>query len=155
IGLSAPEASASFAAGQQRLPPESPTFAKDVAPILFARCAPCHRPGGHSMPGHGAIFSLVTYEDVKPRARRIAEVTARRIMPPWLPEAGYGTFSDERRLRDDELETIQRWVSQGAVEGDLRNLPPAPTFTEGWQLGQPDLVLELPEPYELGATGPE
>src|SRR5204862_6808517 len=77
------------------------TFHKDIAPIVWHRCATCHRPG------EVGPFSLLTYDDVKARAAQIAAVTARRIMPPWKPEPGKGEFQDERRLKDDELQMLQ------------------------------------------------
>ena len=127
-------------------PPAEVTFSRDVAPIVLARCAGCHRPGG------AAPFSLVTYADASSRARQIAAVTKSRYMPPWRPEPGYGEFAGERRLTDDEISTIERWVSSGAREGDRSSLPAAPTWSAGWQAGQPDLVLTLPE-YTVPASG--
>jgi tetratricopeptide (TPR) repeat protein len=123
------------------------TFSREVAPIIYGRCAGCHRPG------EAAPFSLLTYEQVSKRARQVAEVTARRFMPPWPPEPGCGDFADERRLTIEELGIIQQWVTEGAVEGNRSDLPPQPQWTEGWQLGQPDLVVKMPEPYQLAADG--
>src|SRR5881296_2875418 len=96
---------ASPAAAQPRL-----TFNKDIAPIVWARCATCHRPG------EIGPFSLLTYDDVRRRATQIAAVTARRVMPPWKPLPGKGDFQGERRLSDRELETIQQWIAAGAPE---------------------------------------
>ena len=124
------------------------TFNKDVAPIVFQHCSPCHRPG------HVAPFALLTYDDVKRRAAQIATVTADRRMPPWLPEPDYGLFQDERRLRDDQIAIIQQWVQDGTREGDAGELPAAPPArAEGWQLGRPDLIVEMPEPYTLQPHG--
>jgi hypothetical protein len=123
------------------------TFTEDVAPIVFAHCAPCHRPG------EATPFSLLSYRDVKIRARQIAGVTLTRYMPPWLPEPGYGDFADQRRLSDSQIAILQQWADHGAPEGDLRFLPAQPVFAEGWQLGPPDLVLRIPRPYTLRATG--
>jgi tetratricopeptide (TPR) repeat protein/mono/diheme cytochrome c family protein len=120
-----------------------PTFNKDIAPILFQHCASCHRPG------QAAPFTLLTYGDAKPRAADIATVTTARHMPPWLPEAGGPAFVGERRLRDDQISTIERWARAGAVEGDPGDLPAPPVVTEGWQLGQPDVVVSMPQPYLL------
>jgi Flp pilus assembly protein TadD len=117
------------------------TFDRDIAPIVFKNCAVCHHPGG------SGPFSLLTYVDVKNHSRQIAAVTSSRYMPPWLPEPGYGVFEGERRLDDKQIQTIQRWVAAGAPEGIASELPPAPTFSDGWQLGTPDLVVELPQPY--------
>lgn len=123
------------------------TFNKDIAPILFHHCAGCHRPD------QSAPFSLLTYRDAKKHDRQIAEVVERRYMPPWLPERGYGEFEGERRLSEDEIETVLRWVGQGAVEGEPRDLPPVPKWEGGWQLGEPDLVVTLPQSYTLPADG--
>ncbi|HUI41614.1 MAG TPA: tetratricopeptide repeat protein [Terriglobia bacterium] len=123
------------------------TFSKDVAPIINKNCAPCHRPE------EAGPFNLLTYEDVRTHARQIVTVTASRFMPPWLPEPGYGDFAGERRLTSEEIATLARWVAQGEAEGDSRDLPPAPRFTPGWQLGKPDLVLTMAQPYHLAATG--
>jgi len=129
--------------------PSQLTFTKHVAPIVFQECAPCHRPG------ESAPFSVLNYQEVRQRARKIVTVTQSRFMPPWLPEAGYGEFAGERRLTDAQIETIRRWEEQGAREGNLADLPSLPQFTEGWQLGKPDLVIKLPRPYTLRADGSE
>lgn len=123
------------------------TFNKDIAPIIFQNCAECHHPGGP------APFSLLNYEDVKKRARQIVSVTKSRYMPPWPPEPGYGEFAGERRLSESQIIAIQQWVEQGSAEGVATTLPPLPRFNEGWQLGQPDLVVKMPKPYLLQATG--
>jgi len=124
-----------------------PTFNKEIAPILFQNCAACHRPG------EAAPFSLLTYADAKKRAKQIAEVTASRFMPPWLPEHGKGDFAGERRLSDAQVEAIREWAMAGAPDGNTADLPPAPRFIEGWQLGAPDLVVTLDRPYTLTASG--
>src|SRR5262249_29222871 len=89
----------------------------------------------------------------KKRAAQIGTVTRSRYMPPWLPEHGKGDFAEERRLSDEQIRTIADWVSAGAPEGDAEDLPPAPRFAEGWQLGTPDLVLEAPSDFEVPADG--
>jgi tetratricopeptide (TPR) repeat protein len=126
-----------------------PTFTKDIAPIVWTRCAPCHRPG------EIGPFSLITYDDVRRHATQIAAVTARRAMPPWKPLPGRGEFQNERRLSDRELEGIQEWIAAGAPEGDAADLPAAPTGTAGWQLGTPDLVVRMSESYGVRADGPD
>ncbi len=128
-------------------PPARPTFTRDIAPILWANCAGCHRPG------QAAPFALLTYRDAKKRARDIADMTARRRMPPWLPEAGYGEFSDVRRLTAEQIDCIQRWTAAGAPEGNPRDLPAPPFWSDGWQLGRPDLVVEMEQPYTVPAEG--
>src|SRR6476646_9090406 len=124
-----------------------PTFTKDVAPIIFANCSSCHRPGGP------ASFSLLTYADVRSRARLVANATARRVMPPWKPEPGAGDFVGVRRLSDAQIATMQKWVDGGTPEGDAASLPPAPQFNSDWRLGPPDLVLTMDQPYTLRAGG--
>ena len=123
------------------------TYAEQIAPILNARCVTCHRPGAIGP------FSLTTYAEVEPRAGRIAAVTQRRYMPPWKPAPGFGTFRNDRRLSDADIDLIRRWVSAGAPEGDPGHLPPPPAWPDGWQLGQPDLVVTMPDPYFLPARG--
>ena len=122
------------------------TFSKHIAPIVVENCVTCHRPGA------SAPFSLLTYDDVRERARQIARVTESRFMPPWLPERGEIRFVAERRLSETEIETIRRWVDAGAPEGDRRDLPPVPTFASDWQLGPPDLIVKLEKPYTLPAS---
>jgi tetratricopeptide (TPR) repeat protein len=123
------------------------TFNKEIAPIIFQNCAECHHPGGP------APFSLLSYQDVKKRAKQIVSVTGSRYMPPWLPEAGHGEFVGERRLSDQQISAIRQWVEQGSAEGVQADLPPAPKFNEGWQLGEPDLVVKMPKAYILQAGG--
>jgi len=128
-------------------PHGSITFNKDVAPIVRERCAGCHRPG------QSGPFNLITFDDVHKRAKQIAEVTSTRYMPPWLPEKGFGDFANERRLTATELGLIQQWIAEGAVESPASNaaLPPVPA--DDWQLGKPDLVITMPTPYTLPASG--
>ncbi|MCA9217143.1 MAG: tetratricopeptide repeat protein [Planctomycetales bacterium] len=123
------------------------TFTSDIAPITFEHCAPCHRPG------EAGPFNLISYEDIAARAKQVVEVTGTRYMPPWLPEAGHHTMASERRLSDHQINMIAAWVDAGTPRGDPNDLPPLPSFTPGWQLGEPDLVVRMPEPYELPADG--
>ncbi|HWB84355.1 MAG TPA: tetratricopeptide repeat protein [Bryobacteraceae bacterium] len=124
-----------------------PDFVHDIAPILYRECAPCHRPG------EAGPFPLLSYTDAQKRAAQIAAVTRSRYMPPWLPEHGYGDFQGERRLTAEEIQTIAAWVAAGAPEGPLSAAPSPPRFTEGWQLGKPDLVLEAPTSFHVPAAG--
>ena len=126
-----------------------PTFSHDIAPMVYQKCAPCHRSG------EAAPFSLLTYEDVKKHAAQIAAVTRRGYMPPWLPQHGYDDFAGELRLTAEEIGTIAAWVSAGTPEGPPGDTPPPPRFIEGWQLGTPDLVLEARSSFELPADGPD
>jgi tetratricopeptide (TPR) repeat protein/mono/diheme cytochrome c family protein len=140
----APDAAAQPAPGAD----QPVTFSQQIAPILFARCAVCHRPGG------SAPFALLTYQEARSRAAQLAAVTSSRVMPPWQPEPGHGEFRDSRRLSDAEIQLVQRWVAQGAAEGNPADLPPIPQWTSDWTLGEPDLVLTM-SPYELRADGPD
>jgi len=123
------------------------TFNRDIAPIVYANCVVCHRPG------ESAPFSLLDYGQTRKRAGLITALTTSRFMPPWLPEHGSVEFLGERGLTDDEIARIRQWVEQGAVEGDPADLPPLPQFTEGWQLGEPDLILTMPEAFTVPAEG--
>jgi len=126
---------------------ETITFNRHIAPIVLRNCAPCHRPG------EAGPFSLLTYADVRRRAEQVARVTQIRFMPPWPPEPGYGDLAGSRRLTDAEVALIQRWVAEGTPEGPPSTPPSPPAFTEGWQLGPPDLVIEVPQPYTVPAEG--
>ena len=123
------------------------TYNRDIAPIIYRSCSTCHRPG------EAGPFSLLTYSDVKKHARQIAELTQSRAMPPWLPEPQSAKFADEMRLPDAQIDLIQKWVGQGEVEGDAAELLPAPKFVEGWQIGQPDMILKAEKPFTLPASG--
>lgn len=126
---------------------EKPTYCHDVAPILDNNCVTCHRPG------QIAPFSLSTYKDAKKHGRLMADIVKRRIMPPWKPVPGYGEFIGERRLTDEQVALIEKWVKAGMPEGNRKDLPEPPTFASGWQLGTPDLILKMPEPYQMPAEG--
>jgi Tfp pilus assembly protein PilF len=170
------------------------TYNRDVAPVLYASCATCHRPvddapgllretrptsdapgllrktrptsdapgllretrptsdadaGDDPICVAGAPFSVLDYASVRRHAPAIARAVKTRAMPPWLPEPGYGTFAHERRLTDEQIALIATWVAQGAPEGEPAAAPPLPASPGGWQLGTPDLVVTLPEPYVL------
>jgi hypothetical protein len=123
-----------------------PTFAADVAPILYRHCAGCHRPG------EAAPMSLLTYEDSRPWARAIRNQVLDGSMPPWHADAPPGTFQNERRLTDAEKDVIVRWANGGAPLGDGAALPP-PDFPEGWTIGTPDAVFQMAEAFEVPADG--
>jgi Tfp pilus assembly protein PilF len=155
------------------------TFSRDIAPILFDNCSSCHRPiddaaqpdrrlarrspegagegGPVATAGSpedpicvaGAPFSVLDYDSVRRHSRAIASAVQRRAMPPWLPEPGHGEFAHERRLRDDQIALITNWIESGAPEGNPADAPTPPAPSGGWQLGTPDVVLTLPEPYVL------
>ncbi len=117
------------------------TFSKDVAPIFFKQCAECHRPG------EGAPFSALSYKDVRPWARSIKEKVVNRTMPPWHADPHYGQFKNDRTMTQKEIDTIVAWVEGGAPEGNPKELPPVPSFTEGWEIGEPEMVIPIPEEY--------
>lgn len=126
----------------------SVTYTKDVAAILNKNCAVCHRPG------EIAPMSLLSYKEVRPWAKSIREVVAERKMPPWLADPHYGDFSNDRRLSQKEIDTIVGWVDSGAKEGDAKDLPPAPKFSDvGWKFGKPDVILPMTVEAEVPADG--
>ncbi len=139
-GAGQPQSSGPDRAGRA-LPAVEVTFNHDIAPLLWERCAGCHRPG------QPAPFSLITYQDAVRHATQIAEVTRRRYMPPWKPDPGVGEFEDQRRLSDEEIAMIDRWVRGGRPEGEPADLPPAPRWPAEWRLGPPDVIVGLPAPY--------
>jgi tetratricopeptide (TPR) repeat protein len=128
---------------------EPVTFSKDIAPIVFEHCTTCHRAG------EIGPFPLQTYRDVRQRMTLIADLTKRRVMPPWKPQGTHGLFLDDRSLTDAQITRIQAWVQAGGPEGDPRDLPAPPTFTNGWRLGTPDVVVTMAEPYVLRPDGPD
>lgn len=137
-------ASSSPAIGGQQAP--APTYTKDVAPIIFDKCASCHRPG------EVAPMSFLTYDETRPWARAIQRKTRTREMPPWHADPRYGVFRNDRTLSDKERETIARWVAGGAPKGNDADMPPPPVFPQGWQGGTPDHVFEMP-PWPVPAEG--
>ena len=125
---------------------QTPTFYKDVLPILQVNCQTCHRPG------EVAPMSLLTYDETRPWARAIKAAIASKKMPPWFADPAFGHFSNERRLSPRDAETITAWVDAGAPGGNAADAPPPRTFNTGWNL-KPDIVIEMPKPFELPARG--
>src|SRR5262247_1110279 len=125
------------------------TFTKDVAPIFFKNCAECHRPG------EAAPFSVLSYKDLRPWAKSIREKIVNREMPPWSADPQVGEWANDLRLKQQEIDAITAWIDGGAREGDAKDLPAAPQFAEGWTIGKPDAVIEMPEEFTLGASGPD
>ncbi|HKG21367.1 MAG TPA: cytochrome c [Blastocatellia bacterium] len=123
------------------------TFNKDIAPIFYRACAECHRPG------EIAPMSLMSYKESRPWARSIKEKVVTRVMPPWHADPKHGQFTNDRRLSEAEVNTIAAWVDGGAKEGDPKDLPPAPKFLEGWNIGKPDAIFYLPEEFPVPAEG--
>ncbi|MFZ4628145.1 MAG: thiol-disulfide isomerase [Blastocatellia bacterium] len=128
--------------------PATVTFSRDVAPILYGRCAECHRPG------ETAPMSLLSYRDVRPWAKSIREKVVSREMPPWYADPNHGDFINEARLTSEEIETLRQWVDGGAKEGNPKDLPPVPKPRTGeWRNGEPDVVLSMSEAVEIPAEG--
>lgn len=142
---------ASGARGDEPSPPEgTPTFTRDIAPILHRRCQGCHRPG------QVGPFTLEKYEHARKRAEDIAAVVEDRVMPPWKPAPGVGPkLKHDKSLTAGEIAAIRAWVDAGAPRGDEAHMPAPPQHPDGWQLGTPDLVLEPAEDFAVPATGPD
>jgi hypothetical protein len=124
-----------------------PTFSKDVAPILYKNCTTCHRPG------EIAPMSLLSYKEARPWAKSIKEAVAGRVMPPWFADASMGHFSNDTRLKQADVDTIVHWVDAGSPEGNPAEAPAAPKYVEGWVLGTPDAIIQMPEAYDVPAEG--
>ena len=131
--------------------PASVVFTRDVAPILYANCVSCHHTG------EAGPFPLVTYQDARKHAGLIAQVTQSKQMPPWKAQPGYGHFKNERILSEQDVATLAKWADEKAPEGDPSLAPPLPEFAnEGeWQLGKPDLVVQMSQPFTVYASGPD
>ncbi|HEX3726930.1 MAG TPA: hypothetical protein VHV08_11835 [Pirellulales bacterium] len=148
IGLAADTpASKNPAASSKESASAKVTFNEHVAPILWKNCGGCHRPG------EVGPFSLLTYQDAAKRADFLAEITKSRRMPPWKAEPNFGKFMDERRLNDQEIATLAQWAKAGAPEGNVKFRKKPPEFPDGWQLGDPDLVLKMAQPFTIPADG--
>ena len=127
----------------------APTFARDIAPIVYKNCAPCHHSGG------AAPFALIRYEDVLKRVNTVVATTRSRYMPPWLPQEGYGHFANPQRLTSGEIATLAEWARLGAPKGPYSEIPDPPRYSDDWQLGPPDLIIEAPSSFSVPATGPD
>jgi mono/diheme cytochrome c family protein len=125
----------------------APTFAKDVAPILYDNCVACHRPN------HLAPMSLVSYDEARPWARAVKSKVVAREMPPWGADTSVRAYKNDTSLSQDEIDTIAAWVDAGAPRGNDADMPEVPQFTEGWSIGEPDLVFSMLEPFEVPADG--
>jgi len=123
------------------------TYCRDIAPIFYKNCVGCHRPG------EIAPMSLISYKEVRPWAKSIREKVTTREMPPWHLDSHYGKWENDRRLSQKELDAIVLWIDGGAKEGDPKDLPPPPKLASGWQIGEPDLVLQMPTEFTVPAEG--
>jgi hypothetical protein len=127
--------------------PDPITFQRDVLPVLQRTCQGCHRPGDIGpMP-------LLTYEQTRPWAKAIRAAVAQGEMPPWHADPRYGVFANDRSLSESEVRTLVRWVDAGAPEGSATDAPPPKRFAEGWRIGEPDVVYEMPKAFDVPASG--
>lgn len=124
------------------------TWAKDVAPIVYAKCAECHRPG------QLGPMSLMSYADARPFAKSIRAAVKSGTMPPWAPDQSVRKFKYDLSLTAEQVSILDRWAAAGAPEGDPAQAPAPPVFPEGWRRGTPDHIIELPE-VKLPAGGPD
>ena len=127
--------------------PSQITFNKEVLTIMQKRCQGCHRPG------EVAPMSFLTYSDVRPWAKAIREAVLTRKMPPWFADPHYGKFSNDRSLTKGEIDTLVSWVDAGAREGDAKDSPPPVEWVDGWSIGKPDAVFEMPHDFDVPAAG--
>ena len=125
----------------------TPTFSKEIAPIFYKNCVECHRPG------EIAPMSLMTYKEIRPWAKSIREKVINREMPPWHADPAHGEWTNDKRLSQKEIDTIVAWIGSGAKEGNPKDLPPMPQFAKGWQIGEPDIVFNMPEEFSVPAEG--
>jgi hypothetical protein len=124
-----------------------PTYSKDVAPILNSRCVECHRAG------EIGPMALTNYREVRPWAKSIKERVVSRAMPPWLADAHYGQFRNDRSMPQKEIDTLVSWVDAGSPEGDPKDVPAAPKFEEGWDIPKPDVTFDIGQDYAVPAEG--
>jgi len=127
--------------------PSQITFTKDVLPIMQKRCQNCHRPG------EVAPMSFLTYNEVRPWAKAIREAVLTKKMPPWFADPHYGKFSNDRSLAKNEIDTLVSWVDGGVREGDPKDAPALVAWVDGWSIGKPDAVFEMPHDFDVPAAG--
>jgi hypothetical protein len=123
------------------------TFHRDVEPILQKNCQGCHRPG------EAAPVSFMTYEEARPWAKAIRESVRLKRMPPWFADPHVGNFVNDRSLSQTDIDTLSKWANSGAPEGDPKDAPAPKKFVTGWNIGEPDLVIEMPQSYTVPAKG--
>src|SRR5262245_16244080 len=128
-------------------PSTTPTFNKDVLPVLQKQCQECHRPNSI------APMSFLTYKDTRPYARAIEKAVVSRTMPPWFADPTVGHFKNTKLLSDAEIELLSTWAKNGAPEGDPNDKPAPVHFAVGWTIGKPDIIVEFPKEIQLPATG--
>jgi hypothetical protein len=125
----------------------APTFYKDVLPIVQEKCQGCHRPG------EIGPMAFMSYKETQPWAKAIKTAVVTRKMPPWFADPHYGKFANDRTLSQTEMDTLSAWVDGGAKEGNPKDAPAPKTWLEGWNIPQPDRVIELPVQTNIPAKG--
>ena len=143
LALAAPSMTGRVSAAE----PVAPTFNKDVLPILQKNCQGCHRPGAI------APMSFMTFAETRPYARAITKAVAARTMPPWFADPTVGHFENAKVLTHAEIATLTAWAEKGASEGDAKDRPAPVVFSDGWTIGEPDIVVTMPKDVDLPATG--
>lgn len=127
--------------------PSQVTFYKDVMPVLQKNCQGCHRPG------EAAPMSFLSYDQTRPWAKAMKQAVLTRQMPPWFADPHYGKFSNDRTLSQADIDTLVSWADTGAKAGDPNDGPKPIDFVEGWRIGKPDVVIEMPQAFEVPASG--
>jgi mono/diheme cytochrome c family protein len=147
LGFTLAGVAPSAANSEKASPNAAPTFTKDIAPIFFKNCAECHREG------EIAPMSLMNYKEVRPWAKAIREKVVSREMPPWHADPAHGQWANDKRLLQKDIDAIVAWIDGGAKEGDPKEMPAAPKFAKGWQIGEPDITFQMPEEFTVPAQG--
>jgi hypothetical protein len=125
----------------------TPTFSKDVAPVLYQRCVECHRAG------EPAPMPLTTYQEARPWAKAIKQAVLLHVMPPWLADPHYGVFRNDRTLTEQDVKTLVAWADAGAPEGDVKQTPALPHFETGWNIGKPDVLIDIGKDFAVPPEG--
>ncbi len=125
----------------------TPTFYKDVLPILQNRCQECHRSG------EAAPMALGTYNEVRPWAKAIQQAVLKKQMPPWYADPHFGKFANDRSMPENEIKILSDWAVGGAPQGNAKDAPKPVTFASGWTIGKPDVVFDIGMDYKIPASG--
>src|SRR6185503_17308398 len=123
------------------------TFHRDVEPILQRHCQSCHRPG------EIGPMPLLTYEQARPWAKAIRAAVQQKQMPPWFADPAHGRFANDRTLKQAEIDTLVGWAQSGGAQGDPKDAPAPIEWSDGWSIGEPDVILEMPIAFKVPATG--
>jgi hypothetical protein len=124
-----------------------PTFHRDIQPILQRHCQGCHHPGDI------APMSLLTYAEARPWAKAIRAAVLEKKMPPWFADSAHGEYLNNPSLSKSEIETLSVWAQSGAAAGDPKDAPAPLDFPDGWRIGKPDAIIEIPKAFQVPAKG--